>query len=132
MFQEILVHLGEGLLEAFQPLNMMMIFFGCLAGLFVGALPGRATEHPPDHAPIVRILEGGGLQVLRAAPVPEGPAAADARWRSAVVELPGRDPTELGAAERARLLELLRAWGVGSVPAPRVSPPVDRLLRWLR
>ena len=43
MFTEIFVHLGEGLLEAFQPLNMMMIFFGCLAGLFVGALPGLGS-----------------------------------------------------------------------------------------
>ncbi len=100
--------------------------------LLVGARPGRATEHPADHAPIVRILEGGTMQVLRAAPLPDGPTAAGTRWRTAVVELPGRGPFDLGAVERARLLELLRAWGAGSAPETRLSPPVDRLLRWLR
>ena len=38
--ETILVSLGSGLLEAFQPLNLMMILLGCTIGLFVGAMPG--------------------------------------------------------------------------------------------
>ena len=35
--------LGAGLLQAFEPLNLMMIFIGCLAGLFIGAMPGLGS-----------------------------------------------------------------------------------------
>ncbi len=35
--------LGAGLLQAFEPLNLMMIFVGCLAGLFIGAMPGLGS-----------------------------------------------------------------------------------------
>ena len=38
--ETIIVSLGAGLLEAVQPLNLMMIVIGCTVGLFVGAMPG--------------------------------------------------------------------------------------------
>ena len=37
---EVFTLLGNGLLQAFEPLNLLMIFTGCLAGLFIGAMPG--------------------------------------------------------------------------------------------
>jgi len=43
MIDTILLPLGAGLLQAFEPLNLLMIFLGCLAGLFVGALPGLGS-----------------------------------------------------------------------------------------
>ncbi len=39
----ILTSLGGGLLQAFEPLNFFMIFAGCLAGLFVGCMPGLGS-----------------------------------------------------------------------------------------
>lgn len=39
----ILSLLGAGLLQSFEPLNLAMIFFGCLAGLFIGAMPGLGS-----------------------------------------------------------------------------------------
>lgn len=41
--ETILVSLGAGLLQAFEPLNLFMIVTGCLAGLFVGAMPGLGS-----------------------------------------------------------------------------------------
>ncbi|MEM8538159.1 MAG: tripartite tricarboxylate transporter permease [Pseudomonadota bacterium] len=41
--QEIFVALGGGFLQAFEPLNLFMIFAGCLAGLFVGCMPGLGS-----------------------------------------------------------------------------------------
>lgn len=41
--ETILVSLSAGLLQAFEPLNLFMIFAGCLAGLFVGAMPGLGS-----------------------------------------------------------------------------------------
>jgi putative tricarboxylic transport membrane protein len=41
--ETILISLGAGLLEAFEPLNLFMIFAGCLAGLFVGCMPGLGS-----------------------------------------------------------------------------------------
>ncbi|MEQ8666546.1 MAG: tripartite tricarboxylate transporter permease [Rhodospirillales bacterium] len=41
--ETILISLGGGLLEAFQPLNLMMIVIGCIIGLFVGAMPGLGS-----------------------------------------------------------------------------------------
>ncbi len=41
--ETILVSLGGGLLQAFEPLNLFMIFAGCLAGLFVGCMPGLGS-----------------------------------------------------------------------------------------
>ncbi len=41
--ETILVSLGAGLLQAFEPLNLFMIFSGCLAGLFVGCMPGLGS-----------------------------------------------------------------------------------------
>lgn len=41
--ETILVSLGAGLLQAFEPLNLFMIFAGCLAGLFVGCMPGLGS-----------------------------------------------------------------------------------------
>lgn len=41
--QEILSLLGSGLLEAMQPLNLMMIIIGCTVGLLVGAMPGLGS-----------------------------------------------------------------------------------------
>ena len=35
--------LGAGLLEALQPLNLMMIIIGCTVGLLVGAMPGLGS-----------------------------------------------------------------------------------------
>ena len=40
---EIFALLGAGLLQAFEPLNFFMIFTGCLAGLFIGAMPGLGS-----------------------------------------------------------------------------------------
>ncbi|SFB15575.1 putative tricarboxylic transport membrane protein [Poseidonocella pacifica] len=41
--ETVITALGSGLLEAFQPLNLFMIFAGCLAGLFVGCMPGLGS-----------------------------------------------------------------------------------------
>ncbi|MEM7718848.1 MAG: tripartite tricarboxylate transporter permease [Pseudomonadota bacterium] len=41
--ETILVSLGGGLLQAFEPLNLFMIFAGCLAGLLVGCMPGLGS-----------------------------------------------------------------------------------------
>ena len=41
--ETILVSLGAGLLEALQPINLMMILLGCTIGLFVGAMPGLGS-----------------------------------------------------------------------------------------
>lgn len=41
--ETIFVSLGAGLLQAFEPLNLFMIFAGCLAGLFVGCMPGLGS-----------------------------------------------------------------------------------------
>jgi putative tricarboxylic transport membrane protein len=41
--EEIFVSLGAGLLQSFEPLNLFMIFAGCLAGLFVGCMPGLGS-----------------------------------------------------------------------------------------
>ncbi len=41
--EEVLLALGGGLIEAFQPLNLVMILIGCLVGLFIGAMPGLGS-----------------------------------------------------------------------------------------
>jgi putative tricarboxylic transport membrane protein len=41
--ETILVSLGSGFAEAFQPLNLFMVFAGCLIGLLVGAMPGLGS-----------------------------------------------------------------------------------------
>ena len=41
--ETILIPLGNGLLQAFEPLNLFMIFAGCLAGLLVGCMPGLGS-----------------------------------------------------------------------------------------
>lgn len=41
--ESILLSLGGGLLEAFQPLNLLMIVIGCVVGLFIGAMPGLGS-----------------------------------------------------------------------------------------
>jgi len=41
--ETILIALGGGLLQAFEPLNLTMIIIGCIVGLFVGALPGLGS-----------------------------------------------------------------------------------------
>ncbi|MEM6971660.1 MAG: tripartite tricarboxylate transporter permease [Pseudomonadota bacterium] len=41
--ETVLIPLGAGLLQSFEPLNLFMIFAGCLAGLFVGAMPGLGS-----------------------------------------------------------------------------------------
>lgn len=41
--ETILIPLGAGLLQAFEPLNLFMIITGCLAGLFVGCMPGLGS-----------------------------------------------------------------------------------------
>ena len=40
---DIITLLGAGLLQAFEPLNLFMILAGCLAGLFIGAMPGLGS-----------------------------------------------------------------------------------------
>ena len=40
---EILTLLWGGFLVAFQPLNLMLIIFGCTVGLFIGAMPGLGS-----------------------------------------------------------------------------------------
>ena len=40
---EILQHLADGFLIAFQPLNLALIVFGCVVGLFIGAMPGLGS-----------------------------------------------------------------------------------------
>ncbi|MEM8729149.1 MAG: tripartite tricarboxylate transporter permease [Pseudomonadota bacterium] len=35
--------LAAGLLQSFEPINLAMIFLGCLAGLFIGAMPGLGS-----------------------------------------------------------------------------------------
>ncbi|SIS75447.1 putative tricarboxylic transport membrane protein [Paracoccus saliphilus] len=39
----IMTSLAGGLLQSFEPLNLAMIFIGCLAGLFIGAMPGLGS-----------------------------------------------------------------------------------------
>ncbi len=41
--ESILTLLGAGLLEAIQPVNLMMIVIGCTIGLLVGAMPGLGS-----------------------------------------------------------------------------------------
>ena len=41
--EDILLHLGQGLLEAFEPINFIMLLIGCLIGLFIGAMPGLGS-----------------------------------------------------------------------------------------
>ncbi|MDE2791947.1 MAG: tripartite tricarboxylate transporter permease [Paracoccaceae bacterium] len=41
--ETILISLAGGLLQAFEPLNLMMIVLGCTVGLFVGAMPGLGS-----------------------------------------------------------------------------------------
>jgi len=43
MLDQILIPLGAGILEAFQPLNLAMVVIGCLIGLFVGMMPGLGS-----------------------------------------------------------------------------------------
>lgn len=43
MIETVLEPLSAGFLEALQPLNLAMIAIGCLAGLFVGAMPGLGS-----------------------------------------------------------------------------------------
>ena len=35
--------LSDGFVVAFQPLNLMLIVLGCVAGLFIGAMPGLGS-----------------------------------------------------------------------------------------
>ncbi len=41
--ESILLLLGAGILEALQPVNLMMIILGCTIGLLVGAMPGLGS-----------------------------------------------------------------------------------------
>jgi len=41
--EDLFGHLLSGLLEAFEPINLMMLVIGCLIGLFVGAMPGLGS-----------------------------------------------------------------------------------------
>jgi putative tricarboxylic transport membrane protein len=40
---ELLGHLSDGFLVAFQPLNLTLLVLGCAVGLFVGAMPGLGS-----------------------------------------------------------------------------------------
>ena len=35
--------LMNGFAVAFQPLNLVLVVFGCIAGLFIGAMPGLGS-----------------------------------------------------------------------------------------
>ncbi|MGH6925911.1 MAG: tripartite tricarboxylate transporter permease, partial [Propylenella sp.] len=41
--EDILVHLGQGFIEALDPLNFTMMLIGCVVGLFIGAMPGLGS-----------------------------------------------------------------------------------------
>jgi putative tricarboxylic transport membrane protein len=41
--EDLIVHLMGGFAEAFQPLNLVMLVFGCAIGLFIGAMPGLGS-----------------------------------------------------------------------------------------
>ncbi len=41
--ETILISLAGGLVQAFEPLNLLMIVIGCTVGLFVGAMPGLGS-----------------------------------------------------------------------------------------
>lgn len=41
--ETVIASLAAGLLQSFEPLNLFMIFAGCLAGLFVGCMPGLGS-----------------------------------------------------------------------------------------
>src|ERR671918_2163203 len=41
--EEIILHLGQGLLVAFEPLNLTFVVLGCIVGLFIGAMPGLGS-----------------------------------------------------------------------------------------
>jgi putative tricarboxylic transport membrane protein len=41
--EDIIGHLGQGLLDALQPLNLSMMLIGCIVGLFIGAMPGLGS-----------------------------------------------------------------------------------------
>ena len=43
MIDSILIPLGQGLLEAFVPLNLLMVVIGCTVGLIVGMMPGLGS-----------------------------------------------------------------------------------------
>ena len=40
---EIFQHLSDGFIIAFEPLNLALILLGCVAGLFIGAMPGLGS-----------------------------------------------------------------------------------------
>jgi len=40
---DILVQLWGGFQIAFEPMNLMLIIFGCTVGLFIGAMPGLGS-----------------------------------------------------------------------------------------
>ena len=40
---DILTQLWGGFQIAFQPINLMVIIFGCTVGLFIGAIPGLGS-----------------------------------------------------------------------------------------
>ncbi len=41
--EDLIVHLMGGFAEAFHPVNLVMLVFGCAIGLFVGAMPGLGS-----------------------------------------------------------------------------------------
>jgi putative tricarboxylic transport membrane protein len=40
---DVLSHLIDGFFIAFQPLNLLLVVLGCVAGLFIGAMPGLGS-----------------------------------------------------------------------------------------
>ena len=112
--------LGAGLLEAMQPVNLLMIFLGCAIGLLIGAMPGLgsvngvgdpAADHVPRAADRRDHLPGGHL--LR----------CDVRWRHQL-----HHPRHSGRFDRGRdrvRRPAARAGGQGGQGA-------DRGRRWPR
>ena len=109
-----------------------------------GALALVASEAalPPDVAPVVEVLAGGGLALRRARPLAEGPAPVGPSrdGYGAGLVLPGPSLVALAPGERAALLGLLERWfPERPVALARLEPigveasaaDLQRLLRWL-
>ena len=102
-------------------------------------LAAQRSGVPADAAPVVEIGGGGAVRILVAAPPPAGPLPEP--WPSAGVVLPQSSLAALDPRERARLLEVLAAWGgprgasreqLHWVGVAATAEEVERLLRWLR
>ena len=66
---EIFGLLLDGFAVAFQPLNLALIVFGCLAGLFIGAMPGLGSVNGVAILlPLTYLVPPTGAIIFLAAP----------------------------------------------------------------